>query len=79
MNCSRWRYIFGSPRSYKRKATISSSSVYQRVQKSSASVKVRDSPADKTFSRDRLEVTAKAPDENKKTSLLFMCNRYISE
>jgi hypothetical protein len=38
----------------------------------------RDSPADKTFRRDSSEVTARAPDKNKKTRLLFMCNRFVN-
>jgi hypothetical protein len=73
MKCSRWWSIFGSPRSYKREATVTSSSVHHRVQKNSTTVKERDSPADKTFRTDSSEVTARAPDENKKTRLLFMC------
>jgi hypothetical protein len=40
----------------------SSSSVHHKVQKSSAPVKERDSPADKTFRTDSSEVTAKVPD-----------------
>jgi hypothetical protein len=52
-------------------------SVHHRVQKSSAPVKERDSPADKNFRTDSSEVTARAPDENKKKRLLFVCNRFV--
>jgi hypothetical protein len=44
-----------------REATVSSSSVHHRVQKRSAPVKKRDSPADK----------------NKNTRCLFVCNRFV--
>jgi hypothetical protein len=54
---------------------VSSNSVHHRVQKSLALV--QESPADKTFRTDSLQVTARAPDENKKTRLLFVCKRFV--
>jgi hypothetical protein len=77
MNCSRLWSIFRSPRSYKREATVSSSLVHHRVQRSSTPVTERDSPTDKTSGTDSSEVTAIAPDENKKTRLLVVCNRIV--
>jgi hypothetical protein len=55
--------------SYKREATVSSSSVHQS-QKISVPVKERGRPANKTLRTDTSEVTARAPDENKKKKTL---------
>jgi hypothetical protein len=51
--------------------------VHHRVPKSSASVKERDSPADETFRTESSEATTRAPDENNKARLLFVCNRFV--